>query len=129
MIQPVKKAVAKEKLKEGYVLKIEQTTGPVWRVKECVGDNCPQLFKSESVLLVGDDPYRRLGNDVLMENEFWFDLEYVEEYESDVTNQVYAVYRIKKWNIIYPIKNGVSKKYLCRFQIRIVPRKEYNNNF
>lgn len=119
----------KEKLKEGYVLKIEQTTGPVWRVRKCLGNNQLQLFNSESVLLVGDDPYRHLGNDILMENEFWFDLEYVEEYKSDVTNEVYGVYRIKKWSIIYPIKNGVAKKYLCRFQFKIVPRKEYNNNF
>lgn len=104
-IIPLKYTININEINSGYILKIQQTTGPVWVVKEIKGENILKLVVGEQVILIGSDPYLKLSKNIVTspENLYYFNLSFVKNsYDSELEKE-FKVLNIIDWNICHPI--------------------------
>ncbi|NLD49946.1 MAG: hypothetical protein GX660_22615 [Clostridiaceae bacterium] len=102
---PVKSSKKEDEISQGYVLRIDQTTGPYWRIDKIIGTNPMDLTVGEQVILRGYDPYVKLGKSVTAnpDNRYFFELSFIEDSFDSELNKEFKVLNVDKWNICYPI--------------------------
>lgn len=125
LIFPIKYAKNLDELVDGYLLEIDQTTGPYWRIKMVKGDNLPDIT-GQLVILKGYDPYLKLNKDVVTspKNQFFITVSSVEEHYNEELNEEFKILTVKGWDICYPISRELglvsySKKYLNIFDFHL----------
>ena len=122
---PVRYALREEDISDGVILKVEQTTGPWWRITEIVGDNEHNLSVNELVFLREFDPYERLSPFVItsFQNTFFITVSSVEMVYDEIFEDYFYELTIENWDICYPIVRDLrifsySRRYLNIYDFR-----------
>ena len=128
LLVPIKFSIKGKKEKVisyGLVCVIEQTTGPVWRIKEIFGDNKYNLSTNQLIHLQGFDPYKKLSRSVItcFQNVFVFSISDANTVYDEELGENLNILTVESWNICYPIIRELSlfsysNKYLNVYDFR-----------
>ena len=127
---PVKSSMRIEDAVDGYVLVVEQTTGPWWRVIQIIGDNEHNLSINELVYIEGFDPYRALSRSVIasFQNTFVFRFSAVNTIYDEELRETFKVLTVETWDICYPIKRELGMLSYSRNYLNIFDFRWFNND-
>lgn len=122
ILLPLKYAKNIRDIQKGYILGIQQSTGPVWTIKNIIGNNELNLAVGEQVILNGYNPYLKLSKRIVTcpRNLFYFELLYVNDSYDVELDEKFKVLEVIDWNICYPISRdntllNYSRRYLNVF--------------